>query len=401
MEAQFAQATLNWMEKSAPWRLKVASFYEQWELHLDGSVLPTELQRLVSHGTIRDLKKLMLSPMTNDDLQLIEVTAHKLVSGQTIRIHNDYIPGEETHRLLVQLNRGWSDNQGGVLMLFGSSQPNDIRRALIPTSRSSFAFESSPASLQLVEGKDLRWSIRLGHFSPEMRYLAPAPWDLFAPDGAQSVPFELTIVDRLSKLPVELANVLASDGFQFWDYSNAPLDLIKNAARWIDRVPGVSSVCSRVIGELHLLRAEPGYDVSHSEPRWRRKIFVSIPERYDEIGEVRLAESLIHEAMHLQLTDFEAVEPLVSNYVVEMPSPWKSDARPFQGVLHGLFVFACISEYFTQILRALPSDGLINAHCKQRIMEIAAEVRSIDLGELSGGLTAKGVSLARRWYNIP
>jgi Rps23 Pro-64 3,4-dihydroxylase Tpa1-like proline 4-hydroxylase len=150
MEAQFAQATLNWMEKSAPWRLKVASFYEQWELHLDGSVLPTELQRLVSHGTIRDLKKLMLSPMTNDDLQLIEVTAHKLVSGQTIRIHNDYIPGEETHRLLVQLNRGWSDNQGGVLMLFGSSQPNDIRRALIPTSRSSFAFESSPASFHAV-----------------------------------------------------------------------------------------------------------------------------------------------------------------------------------------------------------------------------------------------------------
>lgn len=163
---------------------------------------------------------------------------------------------------------------------------------------------------------------------------------------------------------------------------------------------GLSLVCSRVIGELHLLRAEPGYDVSHSEPRWRRKIFVSIPERYDEIGEVRLAESLIHEAMHLNLTDFEEVQPLVSDFVDKMKSPWKSDARPFQGVLHGLFVFACIGEYFTQVLQVLESNGLVNDHCKQRIEEIAAEIRSIDFGELNGGLTAKGASLARRWHDM-
>jgi hypothetical protein len=38
------------------------------------------------------------------------MSAHKLTAGQTIRIHNDWIRGEETHRVLIQVNDGWSMN---------------------------------------------------------------------------------------------------------------------------------------------------------------------------------------------------------------------------------------------------------------------------------------------------
>ena len=91
----------------------------------------------------------MLAPLTEGALDLVEVTAHKLVPGQTIRIHNDFIAGEESHRLLVHFNR-WSDVQGGILMLFGSSQPDDIKRALKPIHNSSFAFEISHQSFHAV-----------------------------------------------------------------------------------------------------------------------------------------------------------------------------------------------------------------------------------------------------------
>ena len=44
----------------------------------------------------------------------VDVTAHKLVAGQTIRIHNDYLPEGESHRLLLQLTEAGNPNTGGI-----------------------------------------------------------------------------------------------------------------------------------------------------------------------------------------------------------------------------------------------------------------------------------------------
>jgi Rps23 Pro-64 3,4-dihydroxylase Tpa1-like proline 4-hydroxylase len=143
-------AALTWMEKSAPWRLRVASFYEQWELHLDPQALPADLQPLLAGETVDALQQLLLASIASAPLRLTEVTAHKLVPGQTIRIHNDHRPKGETHRLLIQLNRGWADEQGGLLLLFGSVAADDVRRILRPIHRSAMAFEISPQSFHAV-----------------------------------------------------------------------------------------------------------------------------------------------------------------------------------------------------------------------------------------------------------
>jgi Rps23 Pro-64 3,4-dihydroxylase Tpa1-like proline 4-hydroxylase len=147
--ADLCDLTLDWFEREAPWRLKVASFYEQWELHLDPTVLPRHLLSLIDEDALARVQGL-LKPMTSAALELVEVTAHKLLAGQTIRIHNDFIPQQETHRVLLQLNRGWAEAQGGILMLFGSADAADLRRALRPIHRSGFAFEISPQSFHAV-----------------------------------------------------------------------------------------------------------------------------------------------------------------------------------------------------------------------------------------------------------
>lgn len=150
LPADLCEAALTWMETEAPWRLRVASFYEQWELHLDAGALPTDLQPLLAVETVDAIKRLLLAPIAGAPLRLTEVTAHKLLLGQTIRVHNDHRPRGETHRLLVQLNRGWDDEQGGLLLLFGSAAADDVRRILRPTHRSAMAFEISPQSFHAV-----------------------------------------------------------------------------------------------------------------------------------------------------------------------------------------------------------------------------------------------------------
>lgn len=143
-------ATLGWMESDARWMLRIADFYEQWELHLDPATLPEPLSELLNPDFIDKLKLRLLGPIIAAELELVEVTAHKLLPGQTIRIHNDYIENAESHRILIQLNRGWCDEQGGLLMLFGSSSSEDVQRVIRPLHRSAFGFAISDRSFHAV-----------------------------------------------------------------------------------------------------------------------------------------------------------------------------------------------------------------------------------------------------------
>jgi Rps23 Pro-64 3,4-dihydroxylase Tpa1-like proline 4-hydroxylase len=92
----------------------------------------------------------MIGPLKPGRITLTEITAHKLLARQTIRVHNDFLDGQETYRLLVQLNRGWQDEQGGMLMLFSSVSPDDVRRIIRPLHGSAFAFRITPQSFHAV-----------------------------------------------------------------------------------------------------------------------------------------------------------------------------------------------------------------------------------------------------------
>ncbi|WP_294282807.1 cyclophane-containing peptide 2OG-Fe(II) oxygenase YhhC [uncultured Sphingomonas sp.] len=150
LPSELCETLLDWFEGDAPWRLRIASFYEQWEMHLDAATLPPPVRSIVSAEVANDLSEGLLVPIGANRPVLTEVTAHKLLPGQTIRIHNDHLEDGETHRILVQLNRGWSDEQGGLLMLFGSAMAADVRRIVRPLHGSSFAFEISPRSFHAV-----------------------------------------------------------------------------------------------------------------------------------------------------------------------------------------------------------------------------------------------------------
>ena len=146
-----ADALLAWMEKEAPWRLRIESFYEQYEFSLLSAPPPSDLAWLTSETSVKALEDLIRASLGADGkLELVDISAHRLVEGQTIRVHNDFIGDLETHRVLLQLNRGWSVDNGGILMLFGSDRPEDVRAAIIPQHGSAFVFEISPQSFHAV-----------------------------------------------------------------------------------------------------------------------------------------------------------------------------------------------------------------------------------------------------------
>ena len=74
------------------------------------------------------------------------------------------------------------------------------------------------------------------------------------------------------------------------------------------------------------------------------RIFISIPTSSD-VRNLRVAEAIVHEAMHLNLTNLERVTELV-RYNQPQISPWRAELRPAAGLLHGIYVFSCVSLFY-------------------------------------------------------
>jgi len=145
-----SQQVLAWFEIDAPWRLVEADFYEQFEFSLWDAVLPAHLSFLREDDFLAVIKQRIAEMFGVAFSPRIEITAHKLVPEQRIRIHNDFIPGAETHRLLIQFNRGWRDDNGGLLLFFNSSNPADIHKIFRPAHNSAVGFAISATSYHAV-----------------------------------------------------------------------------------------------------------------------------------------------------------------------------------------------------------------------------------------------------------
>lgn len=149
LDADLADAALEWLRYRAIWRLRIENFYEQHELSLLDQRPSGPAGALISAAFLAEVRAAVEDKL-DASLELVGVCAHRLTAGQTIRIHNDHIGETETHRLLLQLNEGWDAKRGGLLMLFGDDQPESLTDVVMPDHRSVFAFEISARSHHAV-----------------------------------------------------------------------------------------------------------------------------------------------------------------------------------------------------------------------------------------------------------
>ena len=172
--------------------------------------------------------------------------------------------------------------------------------------------------------------------------------------------------------------------------STAHADALDAAGAVITCVPSLRSIVRCRVGSIGILRVDDdAYDVGHSEPAWPTTIFVSVPPP-TALGSLRLAESIVHEAMHLHVTALEQSSPLVETEGV-LFSPWRKEARSTAGVLHGLYVFSCIRAFLQIVIQEKWPSGAQRSHIQKRIEEINLDTRRVDIPALRGGLNHEGL----------
>jgi hypothetical protein len=115
-----AQAILSCLEQDTPWDLESHSFYVHYGCativeHLSKN--PSTLAASPEAITLirKHLERIFHKSLT-DKFNLV---AHRMLPGHKIGVHNDHpAGGTETHRFLVNFNRGFEDSYGGHLVLF-------------------------------------------------------------------------------------------------------------------------------------------------------------------------------------------------------------------------------------------------------------------------------------------
>ena len=182
-------------------------------------------------------------------------------------------------------------------------------------------------------------------------------------------------------------------GCRFWEVDElaqgTALDLLARALDEIAKVPDLADTVGQLARRIHLIVPnDDTYDVNFSEPELPLSIFVSIPLRPREHMRWRVAEAIIHEAGHLQLSLVERILPLIALSEARHYSPWRKASRSVGGVLHGLYVFGVIAEWISR-------SSAPTAHVRQRLTEITREAGQILDFPDAGGLTHTGAALAR------
>lgn len=209
---------------------------------------------------------------------------------------------------------------------------------------------------------------------------------------------------KIELLPEEITKYYSDSQIEFYnaaELSNSTvLECLLEAIELTKTISHLSESVFTLVKSLHLIKiGDDNYDISFSKPQIPFSIFVSVPKNRIKSDFLRVAEAIIHEAMHLQLSLIEKVVPVINSNEQEFYSPWKGEYRNSIGILHALYVFKVIGSFYEnlRLKRCLPSVDL--NFIKNRQNEISLQVKSINEFSRSTDLTTFGLLLTNRLMN--
>ncbi|MFI3199380.1 MAG: HEXXH motif-containing putative peptide modification protein [Methylococcaceae bacterium] len=172
-------------------------------------------------------------------------------------------------------------------------------------------------------------------------------------------------------MPEEIVAMYSYSGSKPYSFetlqNSTVLQCLQESLDILATIPTVYETVSNLVASLHILQPEDDdFDISYSLPNIPFSIFVSVPSKHVKNDALRVAEAILHEAMHLQLTLIEQIVPMIIDTDEKYFSPWKNEHRHPRGVLHAIYVFCVIKEFFELLKRqdiSSSSIQFLNERC--------------------------------------
>lgn len=146
------------------------------------------------------------------------------------------------------------------------------------------------------------------------------------------------------------------------------------------------------------LKAIPNYHVSRVEADTLGAIWCSLTDSEP------LAEALVHEYGHTKLHLLQRALTLVSSEYEDAPrffSPWRPDARPLDGILHGAFVAVWVTRFWHRLYERTVQDRHRSRwqRCAARAVGAVRELSDPTLFTSAGWTLIQALQREALWYS--
>lgn len=213
------------------------------------------------------------------------------------------------------------------------------------------------------------------------------------PAPFKAIPIELMTIDFIRQYEKRGIRFYSAEEIS----KSEALFCIEDAISILNQLPTLSTTVATLVRALHILKPETcDHDMSFSEPHIPFSIFISVPKIRIHTDALRVAESIVHETMHLQLTLIEQYVPLIISTSQQYYSPWRKEYRDAQGILHALYVFRVIDRVLEQLVSIVSSTNDVTEYIHDRRYEIDKQISKIRSFQHSPELTSIGTCLLQR-----
>jgi HEXXH motif-containing protein len=230
------------------------------------------------------------------------------------------------------------------------------------------------------------------------RCSADEPWNLVSQKAIPRTSSWVNLAECPEPITSRLETELTTSGLRIIRRDQVCDAALNRAWVLIGRAPSLQDVVRAVVtGVVRLQSDDDAVDISYSEPRWAGSVFVSFPPP-SPVGHLRLAESIIHEAMHINLSN-TGMDDALPRPELLLYSPWRDVLRPASGVLHGAYVFTCLLRFYA--LAAVEGSMLPEQveHITRRQTEILSELARVPWSQLSSAIGDAGRRLCRSMHD--
>ncbi len=139
LESELAEELLKVLESIEDWVKGEKEYFSLLAFRISKPPIRDEFQFLCSEAFQNKLLKLCENTFSTPLEKILGISAHKLTKGHGTAIHNDFLElslrkemDYFTHRFLIYLNKGWDEEDGGILGIFNSDDPEDIADLIFP-----------------------------------------------------------------------------------------------------------------------------------------------------------------------------------------------------------------------------------------------------------------------------
>jgi hypothetical protein len=207
---------------------------------------------------------------------------------------------------------------------------------------------------------------------------------------------------NICPMPEEIVAMYSDSGAKPYSseilQNSTVLQCLQESLEILATIPTVYVTVSHLVACLHILQPEDDdFDISYSLPNIPFSIFISVPSKRMDNDALRVAEAILHEAMHLQLTLMEQCLPMITETNEKYFSPWKNEHRHPRGVLHAIYVFRVIKQLFELLIKEDISKASIQ-YLNKRSDAISNQVAEIDYFMNCPFFTEAGKSLINRLF---